>query len=401
MVRFPVRFFKVLTWPFIQMGRLRWRGILELVLLAGLLICGFFIWKLIGDIHSLRDRLVDDGMLPVPADTIQVSPPKLFEPAEGGMVYSSELTIRGEAEDDRIIALSINGKLDRVMLPEKGRFVFEKAKLSRGRNRLEVRALTQDGQVSSLQTVLVTFASPTLSYLSRDFRRGSLDERQVALTFDGGAGNNAAEEILNFLKDKEIQCTFFLTGRFIRNFPETVKQIAADGHEVGNHTWSHPHMTSYARDREQRTLPAITHERIRDEFNKTASLFRMVTGEEMARLWRAPYGEYNREILTWAGMEGYKHVGWTVGRGWEENMDTMDWVADRESKAYHTADEVAEKILAYANRRGAGANGVIILMHLGTEREDDFPHRKLPEIIDGLHSKGYRFVKVSQMLPEG
>ena len=79
-------------------------------------------------------------------------------------------------------------------------------------------------------------------------------------------------------------------------------------------------------------------------------------------------------------------------------MDTMDWVADKNSKAYHSADEIAQKILKYAENKETGANGVIILMHLGTNRTDDFPHKRLPEIISGLKKKGYETVKISEML---
>ena len=117
----------------------------------------------------------------------------------------------------------------------------------------------------------------------------------------------------------------------------------------------------------------------------------------MSALWRAPYGYYNEEILEWAAKTGYKHIGWTVGRGWEENMDTLDWVKDKDSKVYHSADEIAEKILNYADKKGAGANGAIILMHLGSLRNDDFPHKKLPDIIEGLQKKGYELVTISEM----
>ena len=102
---------------------------------------------------------------------------------------------------------------------------------------------------------------------------------------------------------------------------------------------------------------------------RTAELYKAVTGKEMNKLWRAPYGEHNYEIRQWAAEVGYRHIGWTVGKNWEEGMDTMDWVADKNSPAYHSADEVVEKILAFGNGNKEGANGTIILMHLGTTRE--------------------------------
>jgi peptidoglycan/xylan/chitin deacetylase (PgdA/CDA1 family) len=79
-------------------------------------------------------------------------------------------------------------------------------------------------------------------------------------------------------------------------------------------------------------------------------------------------------------------------------MDTMDWVTDKNSSAYHTADEIVQKILNYENGRKHGTNGAIILMHLGTHRTEDFPHKKLPEIIQGLRDRGYELVKVTEMM---
>lgn len=382
------------------LGKRSRRGWVELILGLGILVCFYFIRKLTREINLLEvegeGRLTADVVI----DTTQIPPPKIVQPSEEGMVISNTLNITGEAGVNQIVSLSIDGELTRVVLPRGGKFVFEGVQLHRGDNRLEVRAMTEGGKVSSLQTLVLSYAAPTLAYLVKDFRRGSLDRKEVALTFDGGSIDNAAGEILSFLKEKGVISTFFLTGEFIRRYSKTVRQIVAEGHEVGNHTWSHPHLTTFAQNQKHTTLPDITAERVASEFSKTASLFSLVTGKKMVGLWRAPYGEYNDEILQWAAQAGYKHVGWTVGRGWEDTMDTLDWVADKNSESYRSADEIAQKILNYGEGKASGANGAIILMHLGTHRKDDFPHRKLPEIIDGLRKEGYRFVKVSEMITE-
>jgi len=288
----------------------------------------------------------------------------------------------------------------RVLLPEGGRFRFRDVLLHRGQNKLEVRALTPDGDVSVLETLVLTYGGPPLSYLAKDFTRGPQERKEIALTFDGGSINNAAEDILNILKENGVKGTFFLTGEFIQKYPNTVRRIAGEGHDAGNHTWSHPHLTTFAQEGRHQTLPGLSADRIRSELEKTAALFKRVTGQPMASIWRAPFGEVNPEILRWAAEAGFKHVGWTPGRGWEESMDTMDWVADRNSKSYRTADEIAAKILNSARKGGSAFNGAIILMHLGTERKDDQPHRKLPDILSGLKKEGYRTVKVSEMLAE-
>ena len=333
-----------------------------------------------------------------PADTSSRKVEAVFRPTQGGMVTANMLDISGEAEADRIVSLAIDGRLSRVTLPQDGKFLFDKVKLHRGANRIEVRAITQDGRVSVLQVMTLTYGAPTLEYLARDFQRGPLDAKEMAFTFDGGSSDNAAADILDALKAKKVKATFFLTGEFIHQYPALVRRIVSEGHDVGDHTWSHPHLTSFANDRKQTTMPGITADKLRSELLKTASIFRTVTGRDMVPLWRAPYGEYNPEILRWAAEAGFRHVGWTTGRGWAESMDSMDWVADRRSNAYHSAQEIADKILAYAKTGRYGANGIVILMHLGTERRDDFPHEKLPEIIDGLKKQGYAPVKVADLI---
>lgn len=393
--------FKLISWPFRSAARVQARGWFELTLVIGLMVSFYFIWSLGRQVRQLKfyeRQSVRGGFV---ADSSSVVPPKIFEPSEGGMVYSNTLDIHGEAEENRIVSLSVNGQLRRVYLPEGGRFVFEDVKLKRGENRLEIRSISESGRASTLESISINYMSPTFTYLVKDFTRGTQIEKQVAFTFDGGSIDSATDEILDILKSKNVKSTFFLTGTFIRNYPETVKRIASEGHEVGNHTWSHPHLTTFEQNRRHNTSEDISDLILKEEFERTASLFEMITGQPMARLWRAPFGEYNEEILGWAARAGYKHIGWTLGQGPEENMDTMDWVADKNSSAYRSAEEISEKILTFAKQKPHGANGAIILMHLGTHRDDDFPHRKLPEIIDGLHSQGYRLVKISDMLSDG
>ncbi len=390
--------FHILFWPFRLLNKLSFKNWIRILVSLALLASFFLIWNMSRRIRTMEQQMAKQELPFAPVDTTQLKPEPVFQLTEGGMVFSSTIDISGDAEEDRIVVLSIDGKAAEVLLPQKGHFEFKGVKLHRGQNRIEVRAITQEGEVSILQTIVLTYATPTLQYLMKEVRRGPLNKKEIALTFDGGSTNNAADEILDALKAHDVHCTFFLTGEFIRRYPGTVKRILQERHEVGNHTWSHPHLTSFAKDRKHTTLPGITSEKIRQELSKTASLFKLVTGQEMARFWRAPYGEYNAEILRWSAEAGYKHVAWTVGRGWEETMDTMDWVADKNSTAYHSADEITEKILKYGNGKKYGANGAIVLMHLGTNREEDYPHQKLPEIIEGLRKQGYRLVKMSELI---
>lgn len=225
--------------------------------------------------------------------------------------------------------------------------------------------------------------------------RGRRDAKELSLTFDGGEANHA-REILEILRAKEIQTTIFLTGRFIKENPEIVMEMIGDGHEIGNHTMSHPHLTDFDNTLVHTTLPKVTKKYFLTQLRSTAKLFREITGEDIAPFWRAPYGEINRELTRWAYDEGYFHVGWTTDYNRGKTLDTLDWVKDKESKNYFTAAEIREKILEFDDIE-AGLKGAIILMHLGTNRREDTAVSILPAIIDDLRERGYRFVRISKM----
>jgi len=217
-------------------------------------------------------------------------------------------------------------------------------------------------------------------------------EKRIVLSFDAGSSDRGAAEILDALRGRGIRTTVFLTGQFIRRYPSLTRRIAADGHEVGNHTFDHPHLTTYALDRRQATRPGVTEEMLRKELDDTAALYREVTGREMAPLWRAPFGEENDEIRAWAQSIGYRHVSWTHGAG--RNLDALDWVADPESPRYRTSDRVITRLLASARP------GNIILMHLGSERDDPVAGH-LPRLLDTLASEGFRFSTASELIASG
>jgi peptidoglycan/xylan/chitin deacetylase (PgdA/CDA1 family) len=322
---------------------------------------------------------------------------KLDKPAEA-MVTGSQITIAGEAPDGQIISLVEGNWVRAVTLSSAGRFALPPVTLKPGQSQFVVQALDHDGKIVALQRLDMASSRPTANYLARDFSRGSVERKQVSLTFDGGSTDNATAPILDVLKENQLQVTVFLTGSFIQKFPEMTRRIVQEGHEVGNHTWSHPHLTSFASDKRNATLPNVTREFLHDQLVRTAKLFEEVTGAAMAPFWRAPYGEHNEEIRQWAAELGYRHVGWTRGRSWQESMDTMDWVADTTSGAYHTAEEILAHLLAMADDETNGINGGIILTHLGSLRQDgDHFYAVLPRLISGLREKNYALVKVSAL----
>jgi len=229
--------------------------------------------------------------------------------------------------------------------------------------------------------------------------RGVRSRKEVALTFDGGSDANVSPEILDILSARGVRVTFFLTGEYIRSFPGVVRRMVAEGHEVANHTDRHPHLTTYAENRRHDTRPGLTREVFQGELRRAETAFRAVTGEPMRRYWRAPYGEVNPELLTWAAELGYTHVAWTRGEG-SETLDTRDWVADTSSRLYTSSAVIRDRFLWFDEEGGDGAAGGIVLMHLASRRREDPVHRRLPEIIDGLRARGYALVPVSSLLRE-
>jgi len=221
-----------------------------------------------------------------------------------------------------------------------------------------------------------------------DLFRGPRDRREVLVSFDAGSSDRGALDILNALRERRIRTTIFLTGEFIRRYPDVVRRVAADGHEVGNHTDTHPHLTTYAENGRQATRSGVDRNFLRRELTRTAQEYDRLTGRTMAPNWRAPFGEQNEEIRRWAAQSGYWHVGWTGGRA---GLDGMDWVTDPRSKSYRSSDRVIAALVERAE------NGGIVLLHLGSDRADPVASR-IPLLFDGLTSRGFQFARASEFL---
>jgi peptidoglycan/xylan/chitin deacetylase (PgdA/CDA1 family) len=221
-----------------------------------------------------------------------------------------------------------------------------------------------------------------------DLTRGPVDRPDVLASFDAGSSDRGAIEILDALSARGIRTTIFVTGEFIRRYPAIVRRIAEDGHEVGNHTDTHPHLTTYAADGRQTTRLGVDRAFLAGELARTARLYRELTGRTMAPLWRAPFGEHNPEIRRWAAELGYWHIGWTGGRG---GLDGLDWVTDPRSRSYQPAERLLERLVRHAE------NGGIVLLHLGSDR-DELVSSKIAILFDGLKARGFRFARASEFL---
>ncbi len=368
-----------------------WGTLLTLVILSAI---GLSITSIISSIRESNwNKSVIETVERAQADSVILG---MLTESPGARVTRNNVDIAGEAADSLIISLKVNGVLNAATLPQDGKFAFHDIELKVGANEIVVYAMDTDGHVRILQKITTDYGSPRLLYMARNITRGSIKRKQIALTFDGGSGNGATNDILDILKEKNVHCTMFLTGGFIKRYPEEAKRIVNEGHEVGNHTWSHPHLTTFAENFKHETRPEITRKMLQHELVATARLFKKTTGRRMAPYWRAPFGEHNAEIRRWGAEIGYIQIGWTHGR--DGGMDSMDWVADTTSAIYRSSQETLDDLLHFGDSTAAQANGSIILMHLDTQRQFDPVHRILPTFIDSMRARGYEFVKISELL---
>lgn len=128
----------------------------------------------------------------------------------------------------------------------------------------------------------------------------------ISLSFDAAWGNDDTAKILETLKKHNIRVTFFMTGEWIEKYPEDVKAIAADGHDLGNHSENHKQMSTLSDD-ECKTEIMTPHEKVKN-----------LTGKDMI-LFRPPYGDYNDTLIKVCRENGYYPIQWDV-----EPYDTVE-----------------------------------------------------------------------------
>lgn len=202
------------------------------------------------------------------------------------------------------------------------------------------------------------------------FRMGNRALPFIALTFDDGPDPLYTPRILDILKEKEVPATFFLLGKHAQRYPSIVKRIAEEGHDIGNHTYSHRNL--YGLD-EQNTWHeiALADRIISDIIGKKVHLF------------RPPRGMYSQATVKFAHELQYTTVLWSIS--------SRDW-------AEISTGNVERNILR--NTKG----GDVLLFHdsgsiVGTSGGYRYNTvNALPTIIDGLHAKGFHFVTVSQLM---
>lgn len=188
--------------------------------------------------------------------------------------------------------------------------------------------------------------------------RGNPRRREMALTFDDGPNPIATLLLMNVLRRFGVRATFFVVGDRAVPYPYLIKQLVTEGHEVGNHTFHHPKLT---------TVDAST---VQAELSSTAEALAPLAGRP--RWFRPPGGDYDMRVVDAAQQSGMGLAMWTVNSG--------DWA----SPAPKT---LVARVLARAEP------GAIVLMHDGTLATV----RALPAIIVELRRRGYDLVTLSDL----
>lgn len=332
-------------------------------------------------------------------------PVAITSPSSGASLPTGTIVVEGSAPREAMVGLYVNGRPEAVALVPEGHFRFEGISLGERQNILQARFFDSRGNSSFSKAVVVSLKGPAVAPLASfpppaeplpeapalNIVRADTSKREVLLTFDGGSDDNATAAILDTLKAHNIHATMFLTGEYIQRYPEMARRIVAEGHAVGNHTATHPHLTSFSFDGRQATLPGVTKEFIAGQLARAAELFSAATGHQMDPFWRAPFGEYNGQILKWAAESGYRHVYWSP------RMDTLDWVSDERNPLFRSPEQMLAKLLKQAQTQPEGLNGGVILMHLGTEREgENRADTMLDGLITELAKEGYSFASVKE-----
>ena len=188
------------------------------------------------------------------------------------------------------------------------------------------------------------------------------DEKKVAISFDTAWGADKTEGILDILKQYDVRATFFMVGFWVEDYPDMVKKIDEQGIEIGTHSNTHPDFVK------------LSQEQMELELTTSISSIEAITNKPV-KLFRAPYGSYNNEMLKLTDSMGLKTIQWDV--------DTLDWKG-------LSGTEICERVMSRVK------NGSIILCH----NNADHVLEALPLMLERLINAGYDVVSVGDLIIE-
>lgn len=189
------------------------------------------------------------------------------------------------------------------------------------------------------------------------------DKPYIALTFDCAWEDSDLDEISDILTQNNVPATFFVTGEFANNYKERLKRLYNNGHEIGNHSYSHPHVASISKS-------ALINDTL-----KCSEAIKQAVGE-YPKLYRVPYGEYNNETLKTLEELSLPVIQW--------DCDSCDW------KPGITVKDIENRISKNLQ------NGSILLFHVDSKPKQTA--NALKKIIPKIKIGGYEFKTVSEII---
>ena len=196
---------------------------------------------------------------------------------------------------------------------------------------------------------------------------GNTNEKVLYLTFDAGYENGCTAKILDTLKEKQVPAAFFLVGNYIRQSPDLVRRMVAEGHTVGNHTMHHYDMSRLS------DKAAFS-----KELTDLEALYKETVGQELPKFYRPPQGIYSEKNLKMAQELGYKTLFWSLAY--------VDWNND----AQPTREAAFAKLLPRTH------NGAVVLLHSTSKTNAEI----LGELIDKWKEAGYRFGTLEELFSQ-
>lgn len=182
----------------------------------------------------------------------------------------------------------------------------------------------------------------------------------IYLTFDAGYDNGVLSKILDTLKEKNVKATFFITGDFVKRFPELTKRLVEEGHTACNHSYSHKKIT---------TLSKVE---LKEDLHKLEESFYQLTQTKMFPYFRPPEGDFDQKSLMNVKELGYKTIFWSIAY--------VDWNVKKQNGADYCVRTIMDNL----------HDGAIILMHSVSSSNAE----ALPIVIDRITEKGYKFKTV-------
>ena len=221
--------------------------------------------------------------------------------------------------------------------------------------------------ISTLLIALVSLTSATNSasvYLGSvkkvPIYRVGRDDNKISISFDCAYGDEFTLDILDTLDKYNVKCTFFVVEFWVKKFPDKVEEIISRGHEIGTHSKTHPKMST------------LSSEQIREELVSSISAIEKITSKKV-KLFRAPFGDYDNELLEVASSLDLYTIQWDV--------DSLDW-------KNLTAEEICNRVVSKTK------SGSIILCHNNGLHTAESLKKTLP----ALQEKGYEFIPISELV---